>query len=140
LRHENLEFPCLAANYRGVHTLPEKTIVTTALAPRHRAYDNSRLIDSSGAEFSVRSASKLRGFGPLWGWNVFLNQRICVLLDVEPTGRTYTADELRQIVLNDFRSWEGWQSRGDFRQLKASVLKASSPAEILRSLVGGGGE
>lgn len=134
VRHEDLKFPCLAVGERGVFTLSQKEIVSTALALRNGKYSGLRLIDSSGIEAKVVAASKIRGIGPLRGWNLFLNQRIYVSLDVEATGKTCTADELRQFVLAEFRSWGGWKSREDFDGLKAAVLNATSCSEILRLL------
>jgi hypothetical protein len=90
--------------------------------------------------FAVRSpdaltrttAAALRGVGPFWGYNLFLNQRVRVALDVVPTAKTYTVDEVRKLVMGDFEKWRGWSSRADFEELESSVSRASSSAEILR--------
>jgi hypothetical protein len=134
LNHESLEFPCLSIGENGVHTMPWKTVVTTALALRKKAHIGRRIVDCTGAEYTVIAATKIRGFGPFGGWNLFLNQDIVVRLELEPTGKTYTADELRQVVLEDFRSWGGWESRDDFDELKQAVSTAASCAGILRAL------
>jgi len=110
---------------------------TTAAALRGGLFDNLKIVDSSGAEHLVRSARKLHGVGRFWGYNLFLNQRIRVALDVLPTARTYTVDELRKLVMGDFKTWHGWSSRADFKQLESSVLRASSSAEILRLVTAG---
>jgi len=41
---------------------------------------------------------------------------------------------MRAIVLADFRSWHGWDSRGDFDDLKREVHEATSCAAILHAL------
>jgi hypothetical protein len=35
-------------------------------------------------------------------------------------------------VLKDFSDWHGWETRGDFEELKAGVEKAQTVAEIIR--------
>jgi hypothetical protein len=77
------------------------------------------------------SARKLHGIGPLWGFNVFLNQRIRVDLEVEPTGKKHSTAEIKKIVSHDFTTWQGWASRQDFEQLERAVASASSVSEVI---------
>jgi hypothetical protein len=110
----------------------ESLTTTTAAALRGGLFDKLKIIDSAGSEFLVKTARKLHGVGAFWGFNIFLNQRIRVALEIESSGRTYTTEEVRQIVSRDLKSWHGWASREDFDQLKDSVERAASSAEILR--------
>jgi hypothetical protein len=110
----------------------ESLTTTTAAALRGGLFDMLKIIDSAGREFFVKAARKLHGVGPFWGFSIFLNQRIRVALEIEPSGTTYSAEEVRQIVSRDFKGWHGWASREDFDQLKSSVESATSSAEILR--------
>lgn len=132
--HEELEFPCLAIRGGGISTFPWKTIASTALALRKGYFDGLTLVDCTGSEFAVISAAKQRGLGRFRGWNLFLNQRIAVRLEVEPTGKRYSVDELRQRVLKDFKRWDGWAARDRFGELTKMVERATSCAEILRAL------
>ena len=111
-----------------------RTVVNTALALRKEVYKGRRIVDSTGTEDAVVSAKKLRGFGPFGGWNLFFNQRVVVQLEVEPTKKVYTADELRKLVLKEFRSWHGWESRVGIDETKDEVRQAKTCAEILRAL------
>ena len=134
MNHAELAFPCLAIGKRGVWTMAWKTVVGTRLMLKHGSFDGVRIVDSTGTEYAVKSASKLGGYGRFGGWNLFFNQRITVRLDVEPTGRTLTADELRAIVRADFRSWQGWESRVGIEELKREVEAAASCAAILHAM------
>lgn len=131
---ENLIYPVLCIRKGTLFTCRSFTDLTTtsASALRGGLFDRLLVIDSNGAEAIVRSAANLGGVGLFWGFNVFLNQRIRVELNLEPTGKTLTTDRVRQIVLRDFRNWHGWESREDFDQLKESVKNASTVGEILR--------
>src|SRR5690606_14591101 len=104
-------------------TINELT-TTTASALRGGLFTGLRLIDSNGLEATIDSVKKLGGVGPFWGFNIFLNQRIRVALEIEMTGQTLTTEQVRQIVMRDFRNWHGWASREDFGQLKDAVKNA----------------
>jgi hypothetical protein len=127
-------FPCLCLHKSTMFAVrsPDALTRTTAAALRGGLFDNLKIVDSTGAEHVVRSAQKLHGVGPFWGYNLFLNQRVRVALDVVPTAKTYTVDEVRKLVMGDFEKWRGWSSRADFEELESSVSRASSSAEILR--------
>jgi hypothetical protein len=134
VNHEALTFPCLAIGERGIWTMAWKTVVATRLMLKHRYYDGLRIVDSSGSEYAVKSATRLRGYGPFGGWNLFFNQRVSVRLQVEPTGKTFTVEELRAIVRTDFKSWHGWESRVGIEETKREIAAAGSCAEILHAL------
>jgi hypothetical protein len=46
--------------------------------------------------------------------------------------KTLSVDEVRGLVLRDFRNWHGWQTRDDFEKLKTAVEKASTVGEVIR--------
>ncbi len=108
----------------------ESLTTTTAAALRGGLFQNLRLVDSLGKEYLVNGARKVRGVGPFWGFNVFLNQRIEVALDLEETGAVLAADEVRRWVLRDMGKWPGWETREDFQQLRDAVGAARTVAEI----------
>ncbi len=128
------KFPCLCIHKGTLFTVTsdDSLTTTTAAALRGGLFKKLKIIDSTGREFFVKTARKLHGVGPFWGFNIFLNQRIRVALEIESSGRTYTTEEVRQIVSRDFKGWHGWASREDFDQLKDSIARATSSAEILR--------
>ena len=134
MNHEALAFPCLAIGKRGIWTMAWKTVVATRLMLKHGSYDGMHIVDSTGTEYAVKSATKAGGYGQFGGWNLFFNQRITVRLDVEPTGRKLTVEELREIVRADFKDWHGWESRVGIEELKREVKAAASCAEILHAM------
>jgi hypothetical protein len=129
-----LMFPVIKINNNMLAAPKSKESLTTTTAVAFRAggFNGLRIIDSRGKEFVVKSARKLCGVGPFWGFNFFLNRRIRIELYLEETTKTLTTDEVRRLVLNDFQNWHGWESRGDFDELKSTVEKASTVADIIR--------
>lgn len=77
----------------------------------------------------------MHGIGLFWGFNIFLNQRIRIEVEITSNGTILGTEEFRTIVLNDFKAWAGWKSRANYDVLKESVSRASSVAEILRLLI-----
>lgn len=133
---DSVQFPCLCIHKGTVFTVASHDALTStsAAALRGGLFENLQIIDSTGAEFAVKSARKLHGLGAFWGYNVFLNQRIRVALEIVPTGKVNNADEVRKIVARDFATWHGWESRGDFAEIEKAVMNAGSSAEILQLL------
>jgi len=134
----SLQFPCLCIHKGTMFTVAshESLVTTTAAALRGGLFEKLKIIDSTGREFLVKTARKLHGVGPFRGFNIFLDQRIRVALEIEYGGRTCTTEEVRQIVFRDFKRWDGWASREDFDQLKHSIERATSSAEILGLVTG----
>lgn len=134
MKPEALRFPVLCIHKGTIFTVRslDELTRTTAAAFRGGLFTRLRLIDSGGVEVVVSSARKLHGIGRFFGYNIFLNQRIRIALDIEPTGTTLLADDVRSLVLKDFRNWHGWESRDDFEKLKGAVKIAASVEDILR--------
>lgn len=137
MTENELAFPVLCQHKGTLFTSGrlESLTRTTSAALRGGLFDGLRMIDSTGKEVMVESARKLFGVGLIWGFNVFLNQRIRVALSMRVTGKTFSPVEVRAIDLRDFRTWHGWQSRGDFEGLKEAIERTESIIEILRLLV-----
>ena len=130
----DLTFPVVCV-YKGTiftsKTLDALTRTTTA-ALRGGLFNGLHIVDSTGKEYTVKNAQKLHGIGPFWGFNVFLNRTVRVDIEIDDDPKMLSADEVRRLVLRDFRIWHGWESRGDFDELKAAVENASTVAEIIR--------
>jgi hypothetical protein len=92
------------------------------------------LVDSLGAVLKITGAKKLRGVGPFWGYNIFLNQRIEVqLISDSPPGRL-DLDSIRERVLIAFCSKQGWNASADLRELAESITRAQSIKEITNAV------
>jgi len=130
----DLTFPVICI-YKGTiftsSTLDALTQTTTA-AINGGLFDGLQIVDSSGKIYTVKSVKKLHGIGPFCGFNIFLNRTVRVKIEFEDGHETLGVDDVRRIVIGDFQRWQGWQTREDFDQLKTSVEKASTVAEIIR--------
>jgi hypothetical protein len=104
------------------------------VALRNGWFENLSVVDSKGIKLSIAGAKKLRGVGFLWGYNIFLNQRIKVELFTKGAPTQASISDVKQLVLNSFRKWHGWASRGDFDELRDAVKNASSIPEIIALL------
>lgn len=116
-----------------VTTLDSLTTCSTG-ALRNGYFENMSIIDSKGLMINIIGAKKLHGVGLLWGYRIFRYQRIKVeLFSKNGPAQTSIAD-VKQRVLNSFRKWHGWASRGDFNELRDAVKNASSIPEIITLL------
>jgi hypothetical protein len=115
----------------GVRT-EEALTTTTSVALRAGFFDGLRVIDSEGRQYTVTKARFLHGVGRFWGYNIFLNRRIRVAIDLLESGEVLNVDAVRGLVLREFRSWHGWQAGGDFDELQRGVERASTVGEIIR--------
>ena len=134
---DELDFPALGTLSSGtLIVLPTAAHLTlnTAVGLREGFYVGFRVVDSNGRWFRVRSATKIGGVGRFWGYNLFLNQRIRVLLDLEEEHKQASTNEVREMVLDEFDTWPGWESRGDYFDLRRDIESAKTIRELLARL------
>lgn len=91
------------------------------------------IVDSEGTTAIVRGARKVRGVGPFWGYNLFLNQRILVALDAE-IGPSMSLEEARSKVLRALRGPQRWDSADTYEGLVAEVTQAPSVAALVEAI------
>ena len=106
-------------------------VTTTTAGVSNGMFNNLLLVDSNGLSRRVKSARKLHGVGLFWGYNIFFNQRIRVELAFDGEPFQTSLEDVRKRILASFRQWHGWQTRGDFAELRIAVEKASTIAEII---------
>jgi hypothetical protein len=112
----------------------ETLVTTTTAGIKNGMFDNMLVVDASGKAIRVKSARKLHGVGLFWGFNPMVGQRIKVELIFDGEPFAMTVEDVRNLVLGLFKKCNGWQTRGDFAELKASVEKAQTIAELIRLL------
>ena len=78
----------------------------------------------------ISEARKLRGVGPFFGFNIFLNQRIQVALIASGHEKMVGVEEVRRLVLSAIRGKQKWNSAGGSDELVANVDRAQSISEI----------
>ncbi len=102
----------------------------TMPALRNGFFNDLFLIDSDGKALQISEARKLRGVGPFFGFNIFLNQRIQVALIASGHEKMVGVEEVRRLVLSAIRGKQKWNSAGGSDELVANVDRAQSISEI----------
>jgi hypothetical protein len=127
LRYPVLEFSKgMLFPARGIEELEQ----CTKPALRSGFFDDLLLIDSGGRSLRISGARKVRGVGPFFGFNIFLNQRIQVTLTVSEPEQVLGVEEVRRLVLGAIQGEHEWNSASDFDELVAIVARAQSISEI----------
>ncbi len=102
----------------------------TKRALRNGFFKDLLLIDSGGKSLKITGAKKLRGVGPFFGFNVFLNQRIQVALTASGPEQIVGVEQVRRLVLGAIRGKQEWNSMEHSDELVAIVDRAQSISEI----------
>jgi len=73
-----LRFPviCFWRTLTRVRDNYEQLTTTTSAGVANGMFNNLLVVDSDGLSITVKKAEKLHGIGFLWGYNIFLDQRI----------------------------------------------------------------
>ena len=109
----------------------ELTICSKTALKKGGYYEKMVLVDSKGTALNINGAKKINGVGAFWGYNIFLNQRIKVQLQIKDSFHIQL-DETKRLVLDSFEKWHGWKTREDFSELKSSITNAESISEIIQ--------
>lgn len=102
----------------------------TKPALRNGFFNDLLLIDSDGKALKITGARKLRGVGPFFGFNIFLNQKILVTLIASGLESIVSVEEVRRLVISAIRGKQEWDSTEDSDELVAVVSRAQSISEI----------
>lgn len=137
LNFSNLNFPIICFNkytFNIINSLDQLTLTTKA-GLKNGLFENLIIIDSNGLKYRVKEAKKLYGVGPLWGYNIFLNQKIKVTLDFQSEVKSVTIQELMKLIISNFnKDKHFWESRDDFDELKRMVECADSIPSLIARL------
>lgn len=134
----DLRFPVLCRSQGLVRVKLTHDELTTCntLGLKNGWYRGMTVIDSRGKAVKVKDAHKLYGVGLFWGYNIFLNQRIKVELELSGQPFSVSVNDVRDMALESFRDWHGWTARGDFAELQDKVRKAQMLRELIDVLKG----
>lgn len=129
-----LTFPvvCFHRHLLRIRNDWDALVITTTAGIKNGMFDNMLVVDSTGKAIRIKSAQKLHGVGFFWGFNPMGGRRIKVEFVYDGELFSMTVDEVRKLVLDSFKNRHGWQTRGDFNELKTAVERAPSVAEIIR--------
>ena len=106
------------------------TAQTTRAGIKNGMFKDLLIVDSAMMAFRIKDAKKVHGIGLFGGWNIFLNQKIRVELEIQEKPTKITMEEVKQKVLQSFSAWHGWSSGGNLPELKRRVQMASSIGEL----------
>jgi hypothetical protein len=131
-----LKFPviCFWRDLVRLRTSWEALTTTKKAGVKNGMFRDLLVVDSQGKCLRVKNAHKLHGVGLFWGYNIFMNQRIKVELELSGEPFNISLEEIKRMMFESFQRWHGWRSRGDFDELKASIEKAKSVSEIMERL------
>jgi len=132
-----MRFPVLGIFPNGsleIAASPANLTLNTSVGLRDGYYKGLRIVDSRGRWSKVRGARKVHGIGRFGGYNLFLNQRIRVSLDIEDENLEAETEDVKRMVLADFSAWHGWSSRGDFDLLVSRVKAAKTVSALIQVL------
>ena len=94
------------------------------------------LVDSDGLACRIQSVKKLGLKGLCGGFDIiFLNPMLKIESIIDDTSFTMTVEDLRSRVLHAFNSWDGYESRGDFDEMKYGVMNGKSVADIIGAVI-----
>jgi hypothetical protein len=129
---DSLEYPALVFVRGMVFPVRSADDATQCTKPalKNGYFSGQLMVDSTGKAVKVKGAKKLHGVGPLWGYDIFLNQKIKVELILEGQSTQIEINDVRGRVLKALRGRQGWDASGDSEELIASVEKARSISQI----------
>ncbi|MFH1158851.1 MAG: hypothetical protein V1721_08275 [Pseudomonadota bacterium] len=133
---ESIKFPviCLQDKFLRIRLDMDSLITTTKAGLKNNYFSNLLIVDSNLCAFRIKSAKKLYGVGPFWGYNIFLNQKIKVELQFEGTPKKIPLNEIKQRILGCLEKGPAWSSVDNLNEIKSKIEHAVSYDEIIELL------
>lgn len=128
----SLRYPVLMFSRGTVSTSRTEDELTTCskTALSNGFFSGLLLIDSDGLSVKVKSATKSHGVGFLWGYNIFLNQKIKVSLLLEDNAQCIDFGEVKAKVIKAIRTSHAWGGGSDVRDVALALERASNVSDI----------
>lgn len=118
----------------GVFFCLEDLLRTTSAGLKNGLYDNLEVVDSDGVSTKVVSATKLRGIGPFWGYNILLNQNILVEVEFGDE-QQISLDKLKSEAIKSVKAEEYfYNSAGNYKKTLEMINKAESIEGLIYDL------
>ena len=134
---QKINFPVITFDrfaFNIVHDSDQLTRTTSA-GLANALFKDLQIVDSSGNLYLVKSAAKVKGIGPFWGYNIFLNQNIRIKLVLSTETQELTLPDVKNKVItatNKERNF--WSSGGNINQLRKLVVDSPSIADLIQNL------
>ncbi|HYG37621.1 MAG TPA: hypothetical protein VD908_03335 [Cytophagales bacterium] len=115
----------------------DKLTTTTSAGVKNGLFDNLLIVDKTGKTFKVKDVKKLHPIGPFWGYNIFLNQKIKVELQLKPIEPELSLTDIKERILKIFKKDKYfWESGGNLNELIGLVENAKTIEELFYQLGG----
>lgn len=129
-----LSFPVLAIKNQVVHVYHDDDALSqcsrTALS--NGWFKNLILIDAELRRFTVRHATKVGTVGALWGFDVFLNQRLRVSLQLVGLEEKLSLEQVKGMLQRAIDADPGhWESGGELNRIREQVDRADGYLELI---------
>lgn len=126
---------CVESDFIRIESKYDSLTTTMKAAIKNGMFRDLMIIDSIGNCLQIKDAKKLYGIGFLWGYNIFLNQKIRVELIPDGEPFNLSLDEVRAKVLKVFRGNRSfWASGGNFEEIEQAILNAKTIPEIIDNI------
>lgn len=113
----------------------DELTTTTSSGLKNQLFKNLTIIDSLGYVFKIKNAKKLNGVGILWGYNIFLNQKIKIELFFENNVTQISLVDLQKRIIKLLKDdKEFWESGGNYHTLLKTVSHQSSIYDLIFEL------
>ncbi|KAA6437968.1 hypothetical protein FEM33_19035 [Dyadobacter flavalbus] len=136
---EKIIFPIIKFDRFSFEIIPCLDILTktTSAGLRNRLFENIVIVDSNGFTYFVKNATKVKGLGRFFGYNIFLNQTILVDLNFEPNIEKIQLNDLKKkMVKNVHKEKAFWASGGNFDK----IIELINHSESINALISDLGE
>ena len=109
---ESFKYPVLT--FSGTLAIPVRSVDRLTRCTKHALnsghFAGLVIVDSAGKAVRVRNARKLHGIGRFGGYNIFLNQKVRVELELDGAPFQVSLDEVKSRLMADFHSDGGhWE-------------------------------
>ncbi|MFM8911720.1 MAG: hypothetical protein ACKOE6_02225, partial [Flammeovirgaceae bacterium] len=127
---QGIKFPAITYAERGpvsfARNIDDLTICNS-LGLKKGFYNNLEIVDIEGNYFKVIDAKKTGTIGGLFGYNIFLNQKLRVALNIDNKVSKIELIQFKEKTINAFKKdITFWDSDGNFDNKIRSIEKASS--------------
>jgi hypothetical protein len=113
----------------------EELTRTTSAGLKNGLFENLIIVDNLGQCFKVINAKKSHGIGPLWGYNIFLNQKIRINLEFGSCKTEETLNSVKERILKIFKKDRYfWEAGGNLDELIQLVKESPTISELIVKL------
>lgn len=132
---QNLKFPVIAItrdNYIHLAGKKEDLVICSKTAFKNGFYKRLKIYDSNNMEYILLKAKKIDTVGSFFGYNIFLNQKIKVELQLSDKPKKNDIDSFKQKVLYVLsKDKDFWNSDGRYQDRIDAITNASTPKYLI---------